>query len=72
MSDKMDDKGYWLEVFEIGEKDIEFPFKCDGCGKQSIIIGEKWIGSIESCCGSCTRNLCGDCIKTAYEMLGGK
>lgn len=45
--------------------------ECDGCGK-TLPVGSLMIANIDSCCGGgCSRALCFDCIKKAYEMIGG-
>lgn len=45
-----------------------FTTDCDGCGR-TIAIGEPALTGIESCCGQCTRTLCADCVRSAYEQL---
>lgn len=42
---------------------------CDGCGKK-IVLGEKYIAGIDSCCGGgCQRNLCINCVKAAAALI---
>ena len=48
--------------------DKSYGTDCDGCGRK-IVVGEKYIAGIESCCGGeCERKLCLDCIKKAAAL----
>ena len=56
-------------TLRLETEDYEGGTDCDGCGRK-IVLGEKYIAGIESCCGGgCERNLCVPCVKRAAELL---